>query len=81
MSKAIIQITIRKDDDSSYVRHEPISVDYDVYCIIDDGMETCTADEYRDAWLRFFIEILRQVSNLPDNWYLDSPERKLVECY
>ena len=81
MSKAVVEITIRKDNDQSYARRERITISNDIYNIIDDGMQTCTADIYNGAWLIFFTEICSQVDNLPDDWYMCRSERKLIECY
>ena len=81
MSKAIIQITIREDRNDDYVRRELITVDYDTYDKIADCMETYTVKQYDEAWTQLLNEIVNQVSDLPENWYIDRSERKLIECY
>ena len=81
MSKAVVQITIREDWNDDYVKRELITVDFDTYNIISDCMETYTVEQYNKAWTRLLDEIVNQVSNLPENWYIDRSERRLIECY
>lgn len=81
MSKAIIQITIRETNNDNYVRRELITIDYDTYSKIEDCMETCTVEQYNKAWTQLLDEIVNQVGNLPENWYIDRSERRLIECY
>ena len=81
MGKAVIQITIREDCNDYYERRELITIDLDTYNKIVDCMETCTVKEYEQAQIQLLNEIINQVGDLPENWYIDRSERKLIETY